>query len=113
MQHLMCADVALSALADVASLADVAGAVGEVWTPLAYDGSGVAAYDQNAHRQQLCDWIDGTGGRAAAFDFTTKGVLQTALERGELWRLRDASGKAPGLIGGGDTIPRGIGGLGG
>lgn len=50
------------------------------------------------HRQRLCDWIDGTGGRACAFDFTTKGILQVAVQ-GELWRLQDANGKPPGLIG--------------
>ncbi|GLT93494.1 hypothetical protein SLE2022_112840 [Rubroshorea leprosula] len=33
-----------------------------------------------------------------AFDFTTKGVLQAAVQ-GELWRLRDSNGKPPGLIG--------------
>nr|CAD1827016.1 unnamed protein product [Ananas comosus var. bracteatus] len=37
-------------------------------------------------------------GAAAAFDFTTKGILQAAVE-GELWRLRDPNGKAPGVVG--------------
>ena len=31
---------------------------------------------QDAHRQRTIDWIDSTGGSAAAFDFTTKAVLQ-------------------------------------
>ena len=31
---------------------------------------------QDSHRQQTIDWIDSTGGSAAAFDFTTKAVLQ-------------------------------------
>lgn len=34
----------------------------------------------------------------AAFDFTTKGILQEAV-KGELWRLKDCRGKAPGVIG--------------
>ena len=34
-----------------------------------------------------------------AFDVTTKGILHAVFERGEFWRLRDASGKPPGLIG--------------
>jgi alpha-amylase len=34
--------------------------------------------------------VDQTGGTNAAFDFTTKGILQEALGRNELWRLVDA-----------------------
>lgn len=34
--------------------------------------------------------MDSTGGTNAAFDFTTKGILQEALARSELWRLVDA-----------------------
>lgn len=36
------------------------------------------------------NWVDSTGGTNAAFDFTTKGILQEALQRNELWRLVDA-----------------------
>jgi hypothetical protein len=36
------------------------------------------------------NWVDATGGTNAAFDFTTKGILQEALGRNELWRLVDA-----------------------
>nr|PNR35675.1 hypothetical protein PHYPA_021525 [Physcomitrium patens] len=72
-------------------------AVGEIWTSMSYKDSSLLA-DQDAHRQKLCDWIDGTGGRVCAFDFTTKGILQTAVE-GQLWRLQDSFGKPPGLIG--------------
>ena len=54
---------------------------------------------QDAHRQRTIDWIDATGGRAAAFDFTTKGVLQEAVARNHYWRLRDAAGKPPGVLG--------------
>jgi alpha-amylase len=55
--------------------------------------------DADAHRQKLCDYLDSIGGRTAAFDFTTKAVLQQAVAAREYWRLRDARGGAPGLIG--------------
>jgi hypothetical protein len=45
---------------------------------------------QDAHRQRTVNWVDATGGTNAAFDFTTKGILQEALGRNELWRLVDA-----------------------
>ena len=44
---------------------------------------------QDAHRQRIIDWCDATQGLCAAFDFTTKGLLQEAILRGEYWRLRD------------------------
>ncbi|KAJ7294307.1 hypothetical protein O6H91_Y267200 [Diphasiastrum complanatum] len=72
-------------------------AVGELWTSLSYV-NGRLAGNQNFHRQQLCDWIDGTNACSCAFDFTTKGILQAALQ-GEHWRLRDDHGKPSGLIG--------------
>lgn len=72
-------------------------AVGEFWSPIAYDG-GKPAYNQDGHRNELAAWAVGAGGAAAAFDFTTKGILQQAVE-GELWRLKDAGGNPPGLIG--------------
>ncbi|KAH7372909.1 hypothetical protein KP509_17G028300 [Ceratopteris richardii] len=72
-------------------------AVGELWTNIRYN-NGQPSYDQNAHRQILCDWIDGTNGLSSAFDFTTKGILQAAV-CGELWRLKDQQGKPPGLLG--------------
>lgn len=76
-------------------------AVAEVWTPLAYGGDGKPDADQDAHRQELVNWVDkagGAAGRATAFDFTTKGILNVAVD-GELWRMRAADGKAPGMIG--------------
>ncbi|CAN6253168.1 unnamed protein product [Urochloa humidicola] len=75
-------------------------AVAEIWTSLAYGGDGKPYYDQNAHRQELVNWVDRVGGSgpATAFDFTTKGILNVAVD-GELWRLRGGDGKAPGLIG--------------
>lgn len=45
---------------------------------------------QDGHRQRTVNWVDSTGGTNAAFDFTTKGILQEALGRNELWRLVDA-----------------------
>ncbi|CAB4320801.1 unnamed protein product [Prunus armeniaca] len=66
-------------------------AVGELWNPLAF-GS------EDAHRQELVRWVEGAGGDVTAFDFTTKGILQQAVQ-GELWRLQDPNGKAPGMIG--------------
>ncbi|HEY9068845.1 MAG TPA: alpha-amylase C-terminal beta-sheet domain-containing protein [Candidatus Ozemobacteraceae bacterium] len=71
--------------------------VGEIWTDMAFSGSSLNP-NQDAHRQVLCNWLDRAGDKAAAFDFTTKGILQVAV-MGEYWRLRDSSGKAAGLIG--------------
>ncbi|KAH9294391.1 hypothetical protein KI387_040404 [Taxus chinensis] len=69
-------------------------AVGEVWDGLSF-GNG----QEDAHRQRLVDWVHSTGDRSAAFDFTTKGILQQAVKNNELWRLRDSNGKPSGLIG--------------
>ena len=51
---------------------------------------------QDAHRQRIIDWCDATGGAAAAFDFTTKAVLQEAVASKEYWRLRDPHGRPAG-----------------
>ncbi len=64
--------------------------VGELWDNLDINNA-------DAHRQQLVNWIDDTQGTSTAFDFTTKGILQQAVN-GELWRLSN-NGGAPGLIG--------------
>ncbi|CAM0909849.1 unnamed protein product [Alopecurus aequalis] len=75
--------------------------VAEVWDTMPTGGEGKPEYDQDAHRQTLVDWVDGVGGAASVgmvFDFTTKGILNAAVE-GELWRLIDAQGKAPGVLG--------------
>ncbi|WP_179958166.1 alpha-amylase C-terminal beta-sheet domain-containing protein [Chitinimonas arctica] len=66
--------------------------VGEVWTDLDFNRV-------DAHRQQLVNYVDGTGGRCAAFDFTSKGLLNQALAYNEYGRLRDGSGKPAGGIG--------------
>uniref|UniRef100_A0ACD5UH80 Uncharacterized protein n=1 Tax=Avena sativa TaxID=4498 RepID=A0ACD5UH80_AVESA len=76
-------------------------AVAEVWDTMPTGGDGKPEYDQDAHRQNLVNWLDGVGGMASAgmvFDFTTKGILNAAVE-GELWRLIDPQGKAPGVMG--------------
>lgn len=61
--------------------------VGEVWTDLNYD-------NVDAHRQLLTNYVDGTNGACGAFDFTTKGLLNQALQNNEHWRL--AINGAPG-----------------
>ncbi|KAI5392691.1 probable alpha-amylase 2 [Lathyrus oleraceus] len=71
--------------------------VGEYWDTCNYVGSSLD-YNQDSHRQRIVNWIDGTGQLSTAFDFTTKGILQEAVKR-EYWRLCDAQGKPPGVIG--------------
>mmetsp|Transcript_15218 Transcript_15218/g.26374 ORF Transcript_15218/g.26374 Transcript_15218/m.26374 type:complete len:244 (+) Transcript_15218:26-757(+) len=73
-------------------------AFGEYWDSCEYT-DGVLKYNQDAHRQRTINWCDQTGGTAAAFDFTTKGVLQEALSKHEYWRLSDSQGRPPGVIG--------------
>ncbi|KAG6509947.1 alpha-amylase isozyme 3D-like [Zingiber officinale] len=74
--------------------------VAELWSSLTYGNDGRPAYDQDSSRQEMVNWVHdvGAAGPATAFDFTTKGVLQAAVQ-GELWRLRDPQGKASGMIG--------------
>jgi alpha-amylase len=66
--------------------------VGELWTDL-------DLANPNPHRQLIMNWIDATGGRSGAFDFTTKGILQQAVQYNQFWRLRDNEGKPSGAIG--------------
>jgi alpha-amylase len=75
--------------------------VGELWTDL-------NLANPDAHRQQLMDWINATDNdgnsstwadRSAAFDFTTKGILQQAVQYNEYWRLKDGQGKPSGALG--------------
>ncbi|MBA0792558.1 hypothetical protein Gohar_017049 [Gossypium harknessii] len=66
-------------------------AVGEKWEDF-IDGQ------EDLHRAALKDWVEAAGGAVTAFDFTTKGVLNDAVQ-GKLWRLKDSSGKPPGMIG--------------
>jgi len=73
-------------------------AFGEYWDTMDYN-DGVLVYNQDFHRQRTINWCDKTGGTAAAFDFTTKGILQEAVSRKEYWRLVDPRGRPPGVIG--------------
>ncbi|XP_050211508.1 alpha-amylase isoform X2 [Mercurialis annua] len=73
-------------------------AVAEKWDSLSYEQDGKPDYNQDMHRNALKHWIQAAGGSVTAFDFTTKGILQAAVQ-GELWRLRDSNGNPPGLIG--------------
>ncbi|CAN6465928.1 unnamed protein product [Victoria cruziana] len=68
--------------------------VGEVWSSMGSD----PVQGPEAHRRELDNWVEGAGGVATAFDFTTKGVLQAAVGD-ELWRLKDPQGRPSGLIG--------------
>lgn len=72
-------------------------AVGEYWTSMAYGKELLPV--QDAHRKELMNWIDRTEGVSKAFDFTTKGILQSACQNGEYWRLRDQEGRAAGALG--------------
>lgn len=73
-------------------------AFGEFWDECGYR-DGVLDYNQDAHRQRTCNWVDSTSGNTAAFDFTTKGILQEAVARTEYWRLIDTKGRPPGFLG--------------
>eukprot|EP00187_Rhodella_violacea_P014689 CAMPEP_0184717628 /NCGR_PEP_ID=MMETSP0314-20130426/7030_1 /TAXON_ID=38298 /ORGANISM="Rhodella maculata, Strain CCMP 736" /LENGTH=519 /DNA_ID=CAMNT_0027181219 /DNA_START=23 /DNA_END=1582 /DNA_ORIENTATION=+ len=73
-------------------------AVGEFWDGLDYDGSYLRP-NQDAHRNRIARWVDSTGKRAMAFDFTLKGILMVALKNHEYWRLKDGKGRPAGLNG--------------
>ncbi|XP_025699161.1 alpha-amylase 3, chloroplastic isoform X3 [Arachis hypogaea] len=73
-------------------------AVGEFWDSLSYT-DGELDHNQDAHRQRIVDWINATNGTAGAFDVTTKGILRSAFERCEYWRLSDSGGNPPGVMG--------------
>ncbi|KAK9166398.1 hypothetical protein Scep_001589 [Stephania cephalantha] len=73
-------------------------AVGEIWSSLADGQDGKPEHNQDGHRRELMNWVKAAGGTVTAFDFTTKGILQTAVQ-GELWRMKDSNGGPPGMIG--------------
>lgn len=74
-------------------------AVGELWDSISYGQDGKPNYNQDAHRYELVRWVqDAGGGVVTAFDFTTKAILQAAVE-GEWWRMKDSSGRPTGMIG--------------
>lgn len=72
-------------------------AVGEVWNSLSYS-FGQLDFNQDGHRQDLVNWVHATDAVATAFDFTTKGILQEAVNF-QYWRLKDSRGRPPGMIG--------------
>ncbi|KAJ3677011.1 hypothetical protein LUZ60_002735 [Juncus effusus] len=72
--------------------------VAEIWSSLAYNGDGKPSNNQDPDRQQLVNWVQEVGGPATAFDFTTKGLLNSAVQNA-LYLMRDANGKAAGMIG--------------
>lgn len=74
-------------------------AVGEYWSSMDYTDQFVLKPDQNGHRQEIINWVDSAGGIPHTFDFTTKGILQEALLRKELWRLKDPQNRASGVLG--------------
>lgn len=64
--------------------------VGELWPDFDINNT-------DANRQTIVNWVDATGGSSKAFDFTTKGILQVAVQN-QYWRLSQ-NGQLPGLIG--------------
>ncbi|CAE7520500.1 AMY1.4 [Symbiodinium microadriaticum] len=67
-------------------------AVGELWTDMHYDHHGLC-YNQDKHRQALVDWVNATGKKSTAFDFTTKGILQEACRLTQFWRQGTVLGR--------------------
>ncbi|EPS57430.1 hypothetical protein M569_17388 [Genlisea aurea] len=73
--------------------------VGELWSSLYYNTlDGRLEYNQDRHRDRIANWANSAGGGVKAFDFTTMGILRVAVQ-GELWRLKDAPGNPPGMMG--------------
>lgn len=80
--------------------------VGEYWTDMDWSCNNNVCYNQDTHRYEILNWINSVWPNHInyedapdAFDFTTKGILQTAIWRGEFWRLKDRNQSPPGLIG--------------
>ncbi|CAO2815685.1 unnamed protein product [Amaranthus hypochondriacus] len=72
--------------------------VGELWDSITYL-NGAPDYNQDGHRNELARWVDASGnGVVSAFDFTTKGILQYAVDD-QWWRMKDSNGRPSGLIG--------------
>lgn len=72
--------------------------------PLCRNSQGTAEHNQNSHRQRIVNWINATGGKATAFDVTTKGILHAVFE---VWapHSRHLGGKAETKL----RIPGGFG----
>ncbi|XP_054798989.1 alpha-amylase-like [Prosopis cineraria] len=73
-------------------------AVGELYEKVTMGSDGKPLANQDPHRARLVKWVQDAGGAVTTFDFTTKMVLGAAVQ-GELWRMKDANGKPPGIIG--------------
>eukprot|EP00976_Prorocentrum_cordatum_P091993 1188746-Prorocentrum_minimum.AAC.1 len=71
--------------------------VGEVWTSCVYGPEGLQS-SQDPHRQVLADWVDANKGSSSVFDFTTKAILQEAVND-QFWRLKDSLNRPPGFMG--------------
>ncbi|XP_043699219.1 alpha-amylase-like [Telopea speciosissima] len=75
-------------------------AVGELFRYLVNGTDNKPLYNQDPHRRELVEWVQAAGGTVTTFDFTTKGILTSAVqEQEELWRMKDSEGKPPGMIG--------------
>lgn len=71
--------------------------VAEYWVDAAWS-DGHLEYNQDAMRQQLCDWMDAAK-YCSTFDFPTKALLQEAIKHCQYDRLKDKNNKPPGLLG--------------
>jgi alpha-amylase len=56
-------------------------AIGEFWVPLKYDNA-IMVRDQEDNRRQITEWLEASGNRCLAFDFSTKGLLQVGCRCG-------------------------------
>lgn len=46
-------------------------AVGEFWDSLGYNEDGSLSYNQDSHRQRICDWVNATGGSSVSVNNST------------------------------------------
>ncbi|PHU18890.1 Alpha-amylase isozyme 3E [Capsicum chinense] len=72
-------------------------AVGEFFLKFNNKPDGKPDYDQ--HRNDLVHWVQNAGGVVTTFDFTTKGILGTAVGDTRFDLLKDSKGNPPGMIG--------------
>ncbi|MCD7458747.1 hypothetical protein HAX54_039048 [Datura stramonium] len=72
-------------------------AVGEFFLKFNNKPDGKPDYDQ--HRNDLVHWVQNAGGVVTTFDFTTKGILGTAVGDTMFDLLKDSNGNPPGMIG--------------
>ncbi|KAI7843850.1 hypothetical protein COHA_002401 [Chlorella ohadii] len=71
--------------------------VGENFVDLRWQGS-YLEHNQDDARSRFKSWLR-EARHCRLFDFITKGILQEAVKHTEYSRLRDSSGRAPGLVG--------------